>query len=77
VLAQGVIGYAQYFTGLPVLLVGLHVLGACLVWISALRLHLALRDRTAAVIPGDAAGIAHAVVPPRTGELEPAPLARG
>lgn len=27
---QGVIGYAQYFTGLPAVLVGLHMLGACL-----------------------------------------------
>lgn len=27
-LAQGVIGYVQYFTGLPELLVGLHMLGA-------------------------------------------------
>jgi cytochrome c oxidase assembly protein subunit 15 len=29
-LLQGVIGYAQYFTGLPEVLVGLHMLGACL-----------------------------------------------
>ena len=27
-LAQGAIGYAQYFTGLPVVLVGLHLAGA-------------------------------------------------
>jgi cytochrome c oxidase assembly protein subunit 15 len=26
--AQGVVGYTQYFTGLPVVLVGLHLLGA-------------------------------------------------
>ena len=29
-LAQGVVGYTQYVTGLPVLLVGLHLLGAAL-----------------------------------------------
>jgi cytochrome c oxidase assembly protein subunit 15 len=44
--AQGVIGYTQHFTHLPILLVGLHMLGACLVWIAALRLPLTLRERT-------------------------------
>ncbi|WP_278237211.1 COX15/CtaA family protein [Isoptericola sp. AK164] len=35
-LAQGAIGYAQYFTGLPELLVGLHMLGAgLLTWATA------------------------------------------
>ena len=33
-LGQGTIGYAQYFTGLPILLVGFHILGAVLVWLS-------------------------------------------
>jgi cytochrome c oxidase assembly protein subunit 15 len=33
---QGVIGFVQYFTHLPVLAVGLHMLGACVVWIAAL-----------------------------------------
>ena len=37
-LAQGLIGYVQYFTGLPELLVGAHMLGACLVWIAALTM---------------------------------------
>jgi cytochrome c oxidase assembly protein subunit 15 len=40
VLGQGVVGYVQYATDLPVLLVGAHVLGATLVWIAALRLLL-------------------------------------
>src|SRR5206468_8587812 len=35
-LAQGVIGYLQYFTHLPPVLVGIHMLGACLVWLAAL-----------------------------------------
>ena len=36
-LAQGVIGYAQYFTGLPVLLVLLHMLGASLLVVALTR----------------------------------------
>jgi len=39
-LAQGVVGYLQYATDLPVVLVGAHVLGATLVWVSALRVLL-------------------------------------
>jgi cytochrome c oxidase assembly protein subunit 15 len=35
ILIQGVIGYVQYFTGLPELIVGFHLLGSTLVWISA------------------------------------------
>jgi heme a synthase len=37
-LAQGLIGFVQYFTGLPVILVGAHVAGACAVWLATLRL---------------------------------------
>jgi cytochrome c oxidase assembly protein subunit 15 len=44
-LAQGAVGYLQYFTGLPVLLVGLHMLGACLVLVAAVQVVLATRDR--------------------------------
>lgn len=40
-LFQGAIGYVQYFTGLPIALVAVHMLGACLVWVATLRLHLA------------------------------------
>lgn len=36
-LLQGVIGYAQYFTGLPVLLVLLHMLGASLLVVTLTR----------------------------------------
>ena len=39
-LEQGAIGYLQYLTGLPELLVGAHLLGATLVWIHAWRLNL-------------------------------------
>lgn len=41
---QGALGYTQYFTGVPPLLVGLHVLGACLVWVAALHLVLQMRS---------------------------------
>ncbi|MEU0847313.1 COX15/CtaA family protein [Streptomyces flaveolus] len=44
-LAQGVIGYVQYFTDLPEVLVGLHMFGSCLVWIGTLRVLLSLRER--------------------------------
>ncbi len=42
---QGVIGYVQYFSGLPAGLVWIHVANAALIWIAVLRLNFALRDR--------------------------------
>jgi heme a synthase len=42
-VAQGVLGYVQYFTGVPALLVGFHVAGATAVWVAVLRLQLVLR----------------------------------
>jgi heme a synthase len=42
---QGVIGYAQYFSGLPAGLVWVHEIGAAVVWITAVRLFFALRIR--------------------------------
>ncbi|MFE2545248.1 COX15/CtaA family protein [Actinacidiphila glaucinigra] len=44
-LAQGVIGYVQYFTKLPEVLVALHMLGSTLVWIAVLRVLLSMRER--------------------------------
>ncbi|MET7902191.1 COX15/CtaA family protein [Streptomyces sp. NPDC005336] len=44
-LLQGVIGYVQYFTHLPEVVVGIHMFGSCLVWIAALRMLLSLRER--------------------------------
>jgi cytochrome c oxidase assembly protein subunit 15 len=41
-LAQGLIGYIQYVTGLPELLVIVHVLGSTLVWIASWRIWLSL-----------------------------------
>ncbi|GAB3162473.1 COX15/CtaA family protein [Myceligenerans halotolerans] len=44
-LAQGAIGYVQYFTGLPILLVGLHMLGAALLLAGTTRVFLTTRTR--------------------------------
>ncbi|MEV7235411.1 COX15/CtaA family protein [Streptomyces sp. NPDC051020] len=50
-MAQGVIGYVQYFTDTPEILVGLHMLGSCLVWIAVVRVLLSLRERPVATAP--------------------------
>ena len=44
VVAQGIIGYTQFFTHLPAVLVWFHVLGASLVWSTALWFHHGLSD---------------------------------
>ena len=41
-VAQATIGYVQYFNDVPVLLVGLHLLGATVVWALVVRLPLLL-----------------------------------
>jgi len=48
---QGVIGYTQYFTGLPAGLVWCHVAGSVAIWITALLLPYALRDRGSVTQP--------------------------
>jgi heme a synthase len=50
-LAQGIVGYTQYFTGLPAALVNLHMLGAGLLVIAAVRLALAVREPVSAGAP--------------------------
>jgi heme a synthase len=54
-LAQGLVGFAQYLSDLPVALVGVHVLGATLVWIAALRLLLATTARSSLGSPATGA----------------------
>ncbi len=44
-LAQAAIGYAQYFTGLPIVLVLLHVAGAVLLWMAILFVLASERTR--------------------------------
>jgi len=41
-VAQATVGYTQYFTGVPVLLVGVHIVGAVCVWVAALRVLLGM-----------------------------------
>ena len=53
-LAQGAIGFAQYFTGLPIVLVGLHMLGATLLVVAAVWLLLSTRERVLAEGTGSA-----------------------
>jgi cytochrome c oxidase assembly protein subunit 15 len=43
---QGVIGYVQYFTGLPWVLVAFHITGSCLLWIATLNLLFTTRKLT-------------------------------
>lgn len=42
-LAQGALGYIQYFLGVPELLVALHILGSTLVWIAAWQIWLSVQ----------------------------------
>jgi cytochrome c oxidase assembly protein subunit 15 len=41
---QGIIGYTQFFTHLPAVLVGFHVLGASIAWAVVLWFHHGLSD---------------------------------
>lgn len=43
---QGLVGYTQYFTGLPEVLVATHMLGAALLVVAEVRVVLSLRVRT-------------------------------
>jgi len=43
-VAQSILGYTQYFTGVPALLVGMHILGATSLWIAMLHWHLGLTE---------------------------------
>lgn len=41
-LAQGLVGYVQYFSGVPVFLVAIHVAGSIFVWMATLRVALSV-----------------------------------
>lgn len=70
VVAQGALGYAQYFNGVPALLVGIHVAGATAVFSATLGVLLAMyepvRRRTGDVAP-----------PPVANDAEPPDLRTG
>jgi heme A synthase len=59
--AQGAIGYAQYFSGLPAGLVWVHVANSVVIWVTALLLLFALRDRGTPAAPGQARAAESAV----------------
>ena len=63
-LGQGVIGFVQYFTALPILLVGMHMAGACAVWLGVLHLQFATRRRVRATTEA-APAASPPVTPPR------------
>lgn len=44
VVAQGALGYVQYFSDVPALMVGFHVAGAIVVWVMALRVGFVTAD---------------------------------
>lgn len=64
-LLQAGLGYAQYFSGVPPMLVALHVLGASLVWIAALHLLLVMTDPNPADLGHPLESVAAA--PPQSG----------
>lgn len=73
-LLQGVIGYVQYFTGLPEVVVGIHMFGSCLVWIAVLRVLFAQRERPAlAVAPDSGPAGDHESLQPKAPETPEAP----
>lgn len=76
-LAQGAIGYVQYFTELPEVLVALHLFGSCLVWIFTLRTLLSLRERGLPPTADAVAAPAPAVVRERPSDATPAGSASG
>lgn len=56
VVLQGALGYTQYFTGVPPLLVALHILGASLVWLAVIHLMLQMKAPIYAPIGAESAG---------------------
>lgn len=51
-VAQGALGYTQYFTGVPVFLVGAHIIGATAFFLTLCHVVYAPRDSDAPVIDG-------------------------
>ncbi len=48
---QGAVGYTQYFTGVPVVLVGIHVALATLIWMRIVQAAMAARPRPRRPVP--------------------------
>jgi cytochrome c oxidase assembly protein subunit 15 len=69
---QGIVGYTQYFEGVPALLVFVHVLGAVLLWWVTLRVLLATRIAVWTGVSAVAPMAATTRVPPPDGQPSPA-----
>ncbi|MEE1930561.1 COX15/CtaA family protein [Streptomyces sp. TRM 70351] len=69
--SQVVVGYAQYLTDVPEILVGIHLFGSALVWIAVLRVVLALRERGGA--PGETSAEPPAETSAKTSAARPEP----
>jgi heme a synthase len=68
--AQGIVGYTQYFTHLPAVLVGIHVFGASMVLVIALWFHHRLSDHAAELVQPEPAAPAQPAAAPRSGDPE-------
>lgn len=55
-ILQAAVGYTQYFTGVPPLLVAVHILGATLVWINVLWFALGMRQPVGAALSPEGSG---------------------
>ncbi|MGO9344558.1 MAG: COX15/CtaA family protein [Acidimicrobiales bacterium] len=67
-IAQGLIGYTQYFTHEPALLVGVHVAGAVTVWLAMLWFYDGLSHHPAETMTGSGPSLASA---PQVPDLAP------
>jgi cytochrome c oxidase assembly protein subunit 15 len=56
IVAQGALGYLQYFSGVPTSLVAIHIAMATLVWTATVSFSLSLFERPAAVPVPESAG---------------------
>jgi cytochrome c oxidase assembly protein subunit 15 len=61
-VAQAVIGYVQYFNGVPALLVGFHVTGAVIVFSLATTIQLEMYERVVTADVGDVERVSTAVL---------------
>jgi cytochrome c oxidase assembly protein subunit 15 len=52
-VGQGAVGFVQYFTDLPIVLVGFHMLGAALISAGMTWVVLAVREQSTADVPAD------------------------
>jgi cytochrome c oxidase assembly protein subunit 15 len=63
-VAQAAVGWTQYFTGVPVLLVGIHLAGATAVWAAVVGFQLRFTQAVPAPAAGGAARAEHVLTQP-------------